>query len=438
MTDPRITPCGLVCGVPAQAKGVTAYKGIRYAIAGRWQYPVPVTHWDGVYHAEKYGPCAVQQSAFISEKDSGRDPFYYREFREGLGYTYSEDCLFLNIWAPDNAQKAPVIVYIHGGAFLGGSGWDKVFDEPHWPRQGVIAVTINYRLGPLGYACLPDLTDEAGHTGNYGLYDQLCALQWIHTNIEAFGGDPENITLMGQSAGARSVQMLCSSTASENLIHRAVMSSGGGEPSILFTGDRRMGSKYPFWQIWKNKVGAQTVNELRSLPVEQLFGALGDCLKICGFSAVMENMGPVWDNALFMEEMPTLKIPYLAGGNSEDMRPELAMDGLRWCQKQPIASYAYYFCRQLPGDDKGAWHSADLWYWFGSLENSWRPFTREDRVLSDMMISYLVNFARTGDPNAPGLPAWENAGQSGRVLRLDLHDLSMDSEVAGKSGVFGW
>ena len=199
-----------------------------------------------------------------------------------------------------------------------------------------------------------------------------------------------------------------------------------------------MGSKYPFWQIWKNKVGAQTVNELRSLPVEQLFGALGDCLKICGFSAVMENMGPVWDNALFMEEMPTLKIPYLAGGNSEDMRPELAMDGLRWCQKQPIASYAYYFCRQLPGDDKGAWHSADLWYWFGSLENSWRPFTREDRGLSDMMISYLVNFARTGDPNAPGLPAWENAGQSGRVLRLDLHDLSMDSEVAGKSGVFGW
>ena len=172
-------------------------------------------------------------------------PFYYHEFREGLDYTYSEDCQYLNIWAPDNAEKAPVIVYIHGGAFLSGSGWDKVFDEPVWPRRGVIGVTLNYRLGLFGYACLPELADEAGHTGNYGLYDQLCALQWVHDNIAAFGGDPDNITVMGQSAGAHSVQMLCSTKAAQGLIAKAVMSSGAGDDSVLFAGDWVMEHKYP-------------------------------------------------------------------------------------------------------------------------------------------------------------------------------------------------
>lgn len=185
----RQTPCGPIAGVPARMPGVTAYKGIRYATAGRWQYPVPVTRWDGCYRADHFGPNAMQQSAFVPEAQNGRDPFYYHEFREGLLYTYAEDCLFLNIWAPDDARNAPVIVYLHGGAFLGGSGWDKCFDEPAWTRAGVVAVTVNYRLGPLGYACLPELAAEAGHTGNYGLYDQLCAVQWVHDNIAAFGGD---------------------------------------------------------------------------------------------------------------------------------------------------------------------------------------------------------------------------------------------------------
>ena len=165
------TPCGDIQGVAAAAPGVTAFKGIRYAEAGRWEYPKQVTHWEGVYDASRFGPNAMQDAAFTPEDQNGRSPFYYHEFREGLDYSYSEDCQYLNIWAPDNAEKAPVIVYIHGGAFLSGSGWDKAFDEPVWPQKGVIAVTLNYRLGLFGYACLPELAAEAGHTGNYGLYD---------------------------------------------------------------------------------------------------------------------------------------------------------------------------------------------------------------------------------------------------------------------------
>ncbi len=434
----RTTPCGPITGVPARAPGVTAYKGIRYATAGRWQYPRPVTHWDGVYRAVQYGPCAIQESAFVPEGQNGRSPFYYYEFREGLPYTYSEDCLYLNIWAPDDARGAPVIVYIHGGAFLSGAGWDKIFDEPAWPRQGIVAVTLNYRLGPLGYACLPELAAEAGHAGNYGLYDQLCALQWVHNNIEAFGGDPGNVTLMGQSAGARSVQWLCSTSATRGLVHRAVMSSGGGDASALFQGDHGMECTYDFWSAWQQAAGSDSLAALRALPAGALTAALGKLIGQRGFGQVLQNLGPVWDNAQFSAGQPTLAIPYLAGGNSQDMRPEMAADALAWCSKQSVNSYAWYFTRQLPGDDKGAWHSADLWYWFGALDRCWRPFTAQDHALADAMTGYLARFAAAGDPNGPGLPCWLPAREGG-VLGLDVPAPAMRPlDTPAAAGEFGW
>ena len=440
MSDPtlRQTPCGAVTGTVA-APGVTAYKGIRYATAGRWQYPEVVTHWDGVLHADTYGPLAIQQSTFVPEEASGRPPFYYHEFREGLPYTYDEHCQYLNIWVPDGADHAPVIVYLHGGAFLSGSGWDKAFSRPRWTEQGAIAVTLNYRLGVLGYACLPELAAESGHTGNYGLYDQLAALQWVHDNIAAFGGDPGNVTLMGQSAGARSVQALVCSTATAPLVHRAVMSSGGGDESVLFQGDWHVESKYPFWQSWRDATGAADLDALRALPVKALFDAFGKTLGQFGFAGAMQNLGPVLDGAAFPAGQAALRIPYLCGGNSEDMRPELAADALRWCQKQEVPSYAYYFSRALPGDDQGAWHSADLWYWFGTLDQCWRPFTAEDAALSTAMQQYLVHFARTGDPNGPGLPAWQPAAPGDeQVLHLDVPAPRMAPTVQPKAGVMGW
>lgn len=430
----RRTPCGYIRGVAAKAPGVTAYKGIRYAEAGRWEYPRQVTHWNGIYDASEFGPCAMQENAITPEWKNGRDQFYYREFREGLDYTYSEDCQYLNIWAPDDAKNAPVIVYIHGGAFLSGSGWDKVFDEPVWPSHGVIGVTLNYRLSVFGYACLPELAAEAGHTGNYGLYDQLCALQWVRDNIAAFGGDPDNITLMGQSAGAKSVQMLSSTHATEGLVRQVVMSSGAGDESSLFAGEENMEAKYDFWKVWKEATGAATLEELRALSSEEVLAAMGALFAHpdYGYMGVMNNLGPVWDNALFPNDGFTLPVPYLCGGNTEDQVTGLALDALNWCEKQPVNSYAYCFAQQLPGDEKGAFHSADLWYWFGTLENCWRPFTEEDQALSDTMVGYLTNFARTGDPNGDGLPVWETAQSSGQSLWLDTSELVMadvDEEV---------
>ena len=423
----RRTPCGYIRGVAAKTPGVTAYKGIRYAEAGRWEYPRQVTHWKGIYDASEFGPCAMQDNAFTPEANNGRDPFYYIEFREGLDYTYSEDCQYLNIWAPDDAENAPVIVYIHGGAYMGGSGWDKVFDEPVWPSHGVIGVTINYRLGLFGYMCLPELAEEAGHTGNYGLYDQLCAIQWVHDNIAAFGGDPNNITLMGQSAGADSVQILSSSHATDQLVRQVVMSSGAGRDSSLFPAKEGMEDKYAFWEIWKQATGASTLEELRALEPKDALAAMGALFANpnYGYRGVTSNMGPVWDNASFPNDGYTLPVPYLCGGNAEDQVPGLAADALAWCAKQPVDSYAYCFARQLPGDDRGAFHSADLWYWFGSLENCWRPFTEEDYALSDAMVTYLMNFARTGDPNGEDMPVWASAQSSGQAIWLDAGELVM-------------
>ena len=168
------TPCGDVRGCSGRVAGTVAYKGIRYATAGRWEYPKQVTSWDGIYDATAYGSCSYQPRAFYDEEKNEKKYFYYNEFRKGETYTYSEDCLFLNVFTPENVQpdaKLPVLVYIHGGGFTGGCGHEKHFDGPVWPTKGMIGVTINYRLGPMGFVCLPQLEEEAGHTGNYGLYD---------------------------------------------------------------------------------------------------------------------------------------------------------------------------------------------------------------------------------------------------------------------------
>ena len=152
----RETPCGTICGTDCQWPGVAAYKGIRYATAERWAYPEAVTHWDGVYEATAYGACCYQPRSFYNEAEMPEKAFYYKEFRLGETYTYSEDCLFLNIWTPADAgpeSKLPVIFYIHGGGFSGGCGHEKHFDGPEWPTKGCVAVTINYRLGPLGFVC---------------------------------------------------------------------------------------------------------------------------------------------------------------------------------------------------------------------------------------------------------------------------------------------
>lgn len=413
------TPCGMIKGTDCQWPGVTAFRGIRYATAGRWEYPQIVTHWDGEYDAAAYGNCSYQPRAFYDEEQMPEKAFYYNEFRRGETYTYSEDCLFLNVWTPKDAEKdsnLPVLFYIHGGGFTGGCGHEKHFDGPVWAAKGIVAVTVNYRLGPLGFLCLPELKEEAGHTGNYGLFDQLTALRWVHDNIRAFGGDPDNITLMGQSAGAMSVQQHLLSPLSKPYIAKAVMSSGCGV-NKMFGAANPPEKSYAFWSQVMRTAGCSDLKEFRALPAEELFAAMNKAKK----ESKVKGMpcSPCTDG-IFMPKAPLdivaageqANVPTIAGTNSEDMFPPIFHNMAKgWCRTQAAAgyapAYAYYFDRKLPGDKNGAWHSADLWYWFGTLKNGWRPFTAKDEALSNQMSDYLVNFAKTGNPNGNGLPAWE-------------------------------
>ena len=433
------TPCGQVQGCAGRVEGTAAYKGIRYATAGRWEYPKQVTAWEGVYDATQYGHCAYQARAFYDEEQNVKKYFYYNEFRKGASYTYSEDCLFLNVFTPDTAKagdKLPVLIYIHGGSFTGGCGHEKHFDGPIWPAKGVIGVTINYRLGPLGFLCLPELKQEAGRTGNYGLYDQHAAMCWVRDNIASFGGDPENITIMGQSAGAMSVQQHCLSPMSEGLFQKAVMSSGGGVSPMMSA--RGPETTYDFWHAVMEKAGCKDLAAFRELEIDKLFTAWDVCKKEVkggqmANAPCIDGQLVVGTGSALLKEGKQLKIPYMAGITSEDMMPPILFGMSKdWCNAQPVKSYVWLFDRQLPGDDKGAWHSSDLWYWFGTLDNCWRPMEQKDYEISARMTDYLTNFCKYDDPNGAGLVAWLPAGKNqGNVLRVGEGDIRM-----GKPGMW--
>lgn len=409
------TTCGPIQGRAGQVKNVVAYLGIRYATAGRWEYPVQVRHWENTYDATDFGHCCYQPRAFHDESQD--NDFYYKEFRKDELYTYSEDCLFLNIWTPVTAKdgdRLPVLVFIHGGGYTGGCGHEKHLNRPIWPTKGVIAVTINYRLGPLGFLCLPELVQEAGHTGNYALYDQMTALCWIRDNISAFGGDPNNVTIMGQSAGAMSVQYLSMSPLTDGLFHKAVMSSGG--VNKLFA-PIRPEVTFDFWHMVMERSGCKNLAEFRVLPAERLFEAWQSAAKdvkgsLRAIAACLDGKMVTGTAKEILQVGSQKNIPYLAGSTSEDALPPMMFHmGKKWCTTQALQgkqpSFTWFFDRQLPGDKHGAWHSSDLWYWFGTLDNSWRPMTEKDYSLSNLMTDYLTNFAKTGNPNGPGLPVWE-------------------------------
>ena len=429
------TPCGALRGVPTKYDGIVAYKGIRYATAARFEYPKEVTSWEGVYDAVEYGACAYQPRSFYDEEKMPKKQFYYNEFRRGETYKYSEDCLFLNVFAPAESDgKLPVIVYIHGGGFTGGCGHEKHFDEPIWPTLGVIGVTLNYRLGPLGFAVLPELCEEAGRTGNYGLYDQLTAINWVKHNIAAFGGDPDNITIMGQSAGAMSVQQHCLSPISKGIFHKAVMCSGGGVSRMLSASVPE--KNYDFWHMIMEKCGAATLDEFRRVPVERIFEVWSENKKATmggGCSVCIDGV-LVCDKAhTILAEGEQHHIPYMIGSTSHDVMPPILYSmSKKWCQAQPAESYLWFFERNLPGDDHGAWHSADLWYWFGTLENGWRPFTDKDREIAREMSERLCAFAKTSVPNTENYVEWHSGGK----LALTIGDA--DTKEASPSTLKLW
>ncbi len=408
------TPCGAIKGI--DQGDYDEYRGIRYATADRWEYPVLVKEWKGEYDATKFGACSYQRRGF--EEDAECNPFYHKEFRVGQTFEYSEDCLFLNVYAPKNAEKAPVIIYIHGGSFTGGSADEGHINGKDYAKNGVVCVTINYRLGPYGFCSHPDLTNEEGVCGNFGLYDELASIHWVRENIKAFGGNPYNINIMGESAGAMSTDLLISSELTRGLIKGAIMMSGAGIQRQLA---RPLSPEKTrsFWDMIIENAGVKDIWELKEVDEKTLYYAW---LKACDDSKPKDMILtlPVNDGKLVTKEnynMDTIpNIPIILGVTISDMVPA-AMEGItrRYAKKanknSTMGCYVYNFNRLLPGDDKGAWHAADLLYAFNTFSCNWRPFEDIDYKIADQMIKSFCAFARNGNPDCPEIPHWERGGE---------------------------
>ncbi len=405
---------GRVIGVQTPAMGILAYKGIPFAAPPvgdlRWKEPQPVMPWKGVKVADTYGDAASQ---ITWDPES----FYGKEWKASGSVPFSEDCLYLNIWTPaagKTGKKLPVAMWIHGGGYREGFSYEPEMDGGEaWASRGVILVQVTYRLGVMGFFSHPLLSAESPHgvSGNYGLLDQVAALKWINNNIEQFGGDPNNITIFGQSAGAGSVQSLCASPLSRDLISRAISMSGGGlsdiRPGILLDTAQLANKNI---MDYFNKT---TLEEMRAITFGELVKMSGEYTAATGnrvwWSPVIDNylLTATFANAARAGEIAD--IPYMFGFTANDMNDMTKAVGdfcaLR-AEKSSKPAYAYLFARPLPGDDNGAFHSADLWYVFNSFSHSWRPFTAGDEELSNKIVGYWTNFAKYGDPNGMDEKIW--------------------------------
>lgn len=404
------TACGQIRGV--RMDGYREFRGVRYATAERWEQASPVTGWEGVYDATAWGDGSCQHRGFFHMADGVINQFYMDEAVAAAPISYSEDSLNLNIWTPEEAEGCPVLVYIHGGSYLTGSNTDPSTDGEAYAHHGIITVAINYRLGPFQSVW------GDGFTGNLALTDQLTALHWVRDNIADYGGDPARITVMGESAGAVSVQnLLVSPLVEEGLIHGAVMLSGGGSLSEIgnpTTPDR----VEPIWKLLKGQLGVKSLDELKDIPARDLYLAWVRAMGPYAGTAATPVLDGValTDNVDAALEKGTVKdVPCIIGMLSQDMWPYTLYDaaaeyGAKRAGAEGAPVYLYYFDRQQPGENKfGAFHGADLYYVFGTLYRNWRPFDETDYRIAENMIDYISNFVQTGDPNGGGLPQWESA-----------------------------
>jgi para-nitrobenzyl esterase len=364
---------------------------------------------------------------------------YQKEFYNDEDFMppMAEDCLYLNVWTPAASEedRLPVALWLHGGAYINGFSSELEFDGAAYARQGVILVTIAYRLGALGFLTHPWLEEQP--SGNYGLYDALAALDWVRENIGAFGGDRDNITLFGQSAGAMAAQALISSKLSRGKIHRAIFQSGGGYQTGFSPGTppeklAEMG------EAFVREAGVSSKEELLNLPAERII----DAQKALFFKAMARGglpFAPCVDGSLLAAEGDELlakgehlDIPYMLGSVGNDMgippgggpregplhKGCAAFSRLQESLGRKPA-WVYCFTQKPQGDDAGAFHSAELWYMFGTLGRSWRPKTAGDLELSFRMVSYWRNFMTRGDPNGPGLAEWKPCDKAdGFVMEL--------------------
>ena len=402
---------GQLQGVPSEAAGVVVYKGIPYAAPPvgnlRWQAPQPVQPWEGVKVCDTFGPIAPQP---------GNKPgtFYGDEFYWQGTPEESEDCLYLNVWAPANVigkgAKLPVAMWIHGGAYMNGYGYEVTMDGDQWAKRDVILVTINYRLGTLGFLSHPELTAEQGQSGNYGTMDQIAALQWVKDNIEAFGGDPSRITIFGQSAGAMSVKTLLVSPLSRDLMAGAIIQSGGGLNTRGLTPDSSQEQFDAMGKAAMDKAGLTDLAAMRAATTDEIRAVQGWFMPHPDGKVVTGS----FEEAFFDGSIS--QAPIMIGYNKDDYEGLGGASVDEFCALRDSLGctvYEYEFLRELPTDeahpasDKGAFHSAELWYIFGTLGRSWRPFVEADYALSSRMLDAWTDFCKFQNP---GWPAYGHDG----------------------------
>ncbi len=443
ITDPVRVEQGLVSGVAGATPEVRIFKGIPFAAPPvgdlRWRAPKPAASWEGVRQASQFSATCMQRRA-------GNGGGVAADTSRG------EDCLYLNIYtaAKSPAARLPVMVWIHGGALTTGAG--SIYDGEELARQGVVVVTINYRLGVFGFFAHPELTKESDRqaSGNYGILDQIAALDWVKKNIAAFGGDTGRVTIFGESAGSWSVNLLMATPLAHGLFHRAIGESGGQfAPMKKLAEAEQAGVKFA------NAAGAGSIAALRAKSADDLQQAGG-------------YSGPNVDGYLLPEEVYAIfakgkqnDVPLLIGSNADEgtmftpanatvqsvrelakrrygadteaflklypfesdseawaaqaaaMRDQTFGWEMRtWARMQTKTGkskvYLYYFSRVPPGPSpfRGAYHSSEIAYVFHNTNNARRPWEEADHKLSDAMSACWVNFATTGDPNGKGLVEW--------------------------------
>ncbi|HEY7303602.1 MAG TPA: carboxylesterase/lipase family protein [Bryobacteraceae bacterium] len=487
------SPCAFAADVVKTDKGamegarsadskIRIFKGIPFAAPPvgdlRWKAPQPVASWGGVRKAVEFGPRCMQTNVFGDMVFRDKGP--------------SEDCLYLNVWTPAKAADAhlPVMVWVYGGGFVAGATSEPRQDGENLARKGVVVVSMNYRLGIFGFLALPELAKESGHkaSGNYGLLDQVAALQWVRGNIAAFGGNPDNITIFGESAGSFSVSALMASPLSKDLIHKAIGESGAFFGKTL--GAKSLAeSEEADAKFARQSLGTDSLAALRAKPADQLLattkgpGAFRFAPNIDGYflpesvpaiyASANQAHVPLlagWNgdegsyHAIFQHEAPTaqnfrtwarthygdktdelLKV-YPASTDEQAKRSaqDLAGDQFigfstwKWLDMQlqtgnsPVYRYKFEDAPPPPTDHSeteshGAYHSAEIEFVFEALPSKNLPWRPDDRKLSDVMSSYWANFAKKSDPNGNGLPKWPRYNKEGGYQVMHL---KADSQAA--------
>lgn len=455
------TENGWVRGLPAADPRITSYKGIPFAAPpvgqNRWRAPQPCVDWEGELFACDFAPISMQANC---AGDPAKD-IYSREWAVDRELPMSEDCLYLNVWAPADGRTAlPVFVWYFGGGLQVGNTTEMEFDGERIARRGVVVVTVGYRLNAFGFLCHPEITAESPDApANFGFLDQQAATRWVKRNIAAFGGDPENITIGGQSAGGMSVcaQMCC--RENEGLFQHAIVESGSFAPPYPFQFGlcRTLKDAEAMGVRFFDYLGVKTLAEARAIDARTLEDkALA--WNEGGWGEAVDGVFSRHPSQQWFLDQERVKVPVLLGQTSSEFtaspqaktaeelaafaqetygadaprflaafrqpadEQSIAEDGRVHCidfairaaaAANPSSSfYVYNFDAEIPGwDHPGTFHSVDLWFFFETLAKCWRPFVGKHYDLARQMCDYWCNFMRTGDPNGldsqeQPLPAW--------------------------------